>query len=67
MSDIISKFMTRVKTASQGRSKDIRLSIDEANELMAAIGELMAAKISLLKTEDKAPDVVEIKVDGGRI
>lgn len=64
MSDPIVKFMGRVKAAQQGRSKDVRLSIDEAQELTTAIGELLAIKLQNVKAE-KAPDTIEIKVDGG--
>lgn len=61
----ISKFMNRVKTASQGRSKDVRLSLEEAQELMGAIGELMVSKISELEENAKPAEKLEIKVDGG--
>lgn len=63
--DTITKFMARVKAASQGRSKDVRLSLEEAQELVSAIGELMAAKISQLEEHTKPVEEIEIKIDGG--
>lgn len=64
MTDPISKFMGRVKAAQQGRSKDVRLSIDEAQELTTAIGELLAIKLQMVKAE-KPAETMEIEVDGG--
>ena len=64
MTDPISKFMNRVQAAQQGRSKDVRLSIEEAHELTTAIGELLAIKLQAVKL-NTSPDVIEVKVDGG--
>lgn len=66
--ETIKKFMTRVQSASIGRSKDVRLSMEEASALAAEIGILLTERSSPPKslTQAEALDII-IAVDGGRL
>ncbi len=59
--DPISRFLGRVKTASTGGSKDIRLTIEEAAALAAAIGLLT---VEIAKAQNTGGDII-VKMDGG--
>jgi hypothetical protein len=68
-SDAVEAFMARVRAATQANGKEVRLSILEAQELVASIGQLLARNNALLeklvdrKTE---PATIEAAFDGGR-
>jgi len=70
--DIINAYMDRVRAAVQSRSREVRLTIPEAQELGAAIGQLLARTNRLLEkvvdTQATASKVepIEIRFDGGR-
>lgn len=61
----ISRFMNRVKVAAQSGSKDVRISVTDAQELTAAIGELLAERVKQLEAAPKANETITISVDGG--
>ncbi len=65
-SDILQRFMGRVKAATAGRSKDVRMPVEEAQELCAALGELMAAKIAQLEN-NPTDDVIVVVADAGKL
>lgn len=58
------RFQARVRQAVQARSKDVRLSSEEANELSAAIGQ-MTARLAALEGKLATPDTDPGIVDGG--
>lgn len=63
--DPIDAFIKRVKGAAAGRSKDVRLTIDEAQALVACLGELLAEHV-VLKT-NQPEETIKITVSGGKI
>lgn len=63
----IQNFFKRVKAATAGRSKDMRLSMEEANDLVASIGELLAAHVDEIQRPVAAPEItLSAKIDGGK-
>ncbi len=60
--DVIKKFMTRVRGANASKAGEVRISTDEANDLVAAIGELLAGHVDKMQGR---PDVVQVSMDGG--
>lgn len=64
--EVIQRFMTRVRAAKQGRSKDVRMTTEDAQELSNAIGELLATRVSQLEAKPPVDEtVVTVSVDGG--
>lgn len=63
--DIIKSFMTRVKGATASRQPELRLTTIEAQQLAAAIGELMSDRID--KLEAISDMSFEVKVGGGSL
>lgn len=57
----IRDFFKRYDLMMNGRSKELRLSKEEATELASAIGQLMAKKMD----KDAAEEDDEIVIDGG--
>lgn len=48
MNAILNQFISRVQAASKARSKDVRLSIDESQAIVAEITKLMVRDSSIL-------------------
>ena len=61
----IERFIKRVKGAAVGRSKDVRLTTEEAQELVATIGELLAEQVRLLQQKPSDIPNITVKADGG--
>jgi hypothetical protein len=61
----LQNFIKRVRGAAAGRSKDVRLTIEEAQELVGSLGELLAAHVDEIQ---KAPvdQSITINLDGGK-
>lgn len=62
--DVIKKFMSRVRGANASKSPDVRISTEEANELVTALGELLAGHVGKLQG---TPDIVQVSMDGGSL
>lgn len=60
--DPIKRFMSRVRGANASRSNEVRISTEDANELVASIGELLAGHVDKMQGK---PDVVQVSMDGG--
>ena len=61
-------FLTRVRAAQRSRSKQFVMSIEEANDLAAVLGQLLLEKTELLGRINElltSNDAVEIHMDGG--
>lgn len=61
----IDKFMARVRATAQSRSKDVRLTAEEAMELAGAIGQALA-RLTALETRSGA-SVEQVQFDGGTL
>lgn len=71
MSTEIQKFVSRVEKARQARSREIRLSIDEATSLVSDLVQLLLKENQLLeKLADRpaqAADAdINVQMDGGK-
>ena len=62
----LQRFIKRVRTATAGRSREIKLSIDDAQELVNVLGELLAAHVDELQKRPTDQETVTIKLDGGK-
>jgi hypothetical protein len=60
--DPIQKYLARVKAAQTSRSNNVRMTMEEAQELANSIAELLLARISGGGRDDS---VQVISVDGG--
>jgi hypothetical protein len=60
----IEKFMVRMRLAAQSKAKDIRITPNEALELVAAMGQVLA-RLSALEAERGMPELIQIRMDGG--
>lgn len=63
--DAIEAFIKRVKGAAAGRSKDVRLTIEEAQMLVACLGELLAEHVELKSNQPE--ETIQITISGGKI
>jgi hypothetical protein len=63
--ETITKLLTRVHSATIGRSKDVRLSIEEANALVAEIAVLLAEREAVRELPKAAP--APTVMDGGTL
>lgn len=61
----IQAFMQRVRLASSGRARDVRLSIEDASALSASIGELLA-KLAEMQVKDTNTNTI-VQLDGGNL
>lgn len=61
--DAIEEFLTRVKQLSRTGSKDMRLSLQEANALAANLAELLYALNK--RAENNPPAALTGTIDGG--
>lgn len=57
--DAVNKFLERVRSAQRSRSKEVRLTIDEANEIATNIAQLLGQSTKLLN------DIVELQKNQG--
>ena len=57
--DSIEKFLEKLRLANRSRSKDIRLTIEEAQELGTTISQVLVRQSSLLE------EIVELQKRGG--
>lgn len=60
--DPIKRFMSRVRGANVSKAQEVRISTEEANELVATIGELLAGHVDKMQGK---PEVVQVSMDGG--
>lgn len=61
----IQAFMQRVRLASSGRARDVRLSIEDATALSASIGEMLARLAEAQTKDDGAGTIMQF--DGGKL
>lgn len=57
--DAVNKFLERVRSAQRSRSKEVRLTIEEANEIATNIAQLLGQSTKLLN------DIVELQKNQG--
>lgn len=65
-SEALRKFLSRIKTATQTKT-DVRMPLNEANELAADIAELLIEVIEKRERQAPAPEIVQISLDGGNM
>lgn len=58
----IQAFMQRVRLASSGRAKDVRMSVEDATALSASIGDVLA-RLAEVQGQDTSSGAVHL--DGG--
>ena len=65
--DILESFMARARSAARTGSKEMRLPAQEAAELAAAIGQVLARNIALAEQVRETESLVgqAIRIDGG--
>lgn len=67
--DTITKFLERVRSAQRSRSRELRLTIEEASELTSAIGILLnktqKALTEIVNLQTQQNNVTDIVMDGG--
>lgn len=65
--DALDKFIKRYEQAITGRSKELRLSIEEAGLISAALSSLLIEKLSNLEKqpEIQIEETVEVRLDAG--
>jgi hypothetical protein len=66
----IQQFISQVKSADAGQSRDVTLNIQQAKRLAFTLGEVMARlngdlESLLIKTNNKEDETIEVRLDGG--
>jgi hypothetical protein len=65
---VLKRFISRVRTANQANTADVRIPVSEANEIANCIAELLVEVLEKrAETKAEEPTTVEIKLDGGSI
>ncbi len=63
--EILDKFFDRIKQALRTKSKEIRFTLDESNELAVTIGQILNQQNSLLNQIIELQNQITINVSGG--
>jgi len=61
--DPLEAFMARVRTMAQSRSRELRMTSDEAVELSASLSQVLARLVATYAANDG--QVLDVEIDGG--
>lgn len=62
--DSLENFLNKVRTAQRTKTKEVRISIDEASEIVTAIAQLLNIETTLQKQLLEAQKITSIQIGG---
>jgi nitrogen fixation protein FixH len=63
--DPVKRFLTRAKAAQASKATEVRMPVQEAQDLSLALAELMAQALHAQQAQAPEPTTVKVEVDGG--